>query len=249
MSSQTSNATESQTENTSSDNKIILFKGQSQYDVVRIFVDDLAAGFQELGYEAIVIDLLEPDFFQKISSIKGKARCFFSFNGMGIGLEVNGKPLFDFLNTPLVAWYVDHPFYVSRQLSYDMERSIVLISNENFYQYYLKRYRRPGTISQCLQISGRKYVESFVPYEQRNLDLVFFGSWLDPLAEQEKQLTVKNKKINELIWETIEEAKFERERELADIFDHHLIEMGLEPDELAEEVVQHLLSDIDLSPV
>ncbi|CAH8719479.1 hypothetical protein M5W83_18660 [Paenibacillus thiaminolyticus] len=46
--------------------KVILFKGQSQYDVLRYFVDDLALAFNKIGYQSIIIDLLAENCFSTL---------------------------------------------------------------------------------------------------------------------------------------------------------------------------------------
>ena len=40
--------------------RIVLYKGQSQYDVLRVFTDQLAEAFRLLQQETVVVDLSPP---------------------------------------------------------------------------------------------------------------------------------------------------------------------------------------------
>ena len=93
---------------------IVIYKGQSQYNVLRSFADDIAEGFNEYGYETAIIDLSQSNFADDLMTILNKKNvmCFFSFNGMGIDIATNdGKSLYDQLGIPFFAFFVDHPFY------------------------------------------------------------------------------------------------------------------------------------------
>lgn len=43
---------------------VLLIKGASQYDAMRNYLDEIADGFQQIGYPSVVIDA-EHDFFYR----------------------------------------------------------------------------------------------------------------------------------------------------------------------------------------
>ncbi|MDR1702772.1 MAG: hypothetical protein LBR56_08340, partial [Sporomusaceae bacterium] len=45
---------------------IILYKGQSKYDVLRFFIDEMASAFIKLGHKTTIIDLLAKDWPSKL---------------------------------------------------------------------------------------------------------------------------------------------------------------------------------------
>lgn len=94
--------------------RAILYKGQSQYDALRSFIDYVAAGLQELGVKTTVIDLLEKDAIQRINTeIKSeKVDFFLSFNGMGFNFKTDdGRSIYEVMGCKFVSIYVDHPLH------------------------------------------------------------------------------------------------------------------------------------------
>jgi len=100
--------------------RIIMYKGQSQYDVVRYFVDDLAEGFREYDYDVIIIDLFKDEqALDKLLKVLQDGNVFFifSFNGIGIDIELNnGGRLHEQITIPFFTFFVDHPIYHGARL-------------------------------------------------------------------------------------------------------------------------------------
>ncbi len=225
--------------------KIVLVKGGSQYDVLRVFIDHLAEAFQELGENIAVIDLNQEDYIEDMKKISGGIKFFISFNGNGLSLMCNDKPLYDVINVPVVSWFVDHPFYHWDRITYALKQRLFFFSNQNSFDFYFNYLRKPATVGSCLQLAGRQVVKEIVPIAERPYDLVFFGSCLSSLKEAEEKLDYGNKILNAVVWETVEQGKFETERELHHIFFERMEAAGLYPLELAPEKMGCLLSDID----
>lgn len=57
---------------------IVIFKGQSQYDVMRYFADYIAAAFEQYGYPVKIIDFLENDAVNHLNATIQKQEIFFS---------------------------------------------------------------------------------------------------------------------------------------------------------------------------
>lgn len=225
--------------------KIVLIKGGSQYDVLRIFVDHLSDAFASLGYEVAMVDLSKADFVEDLKSIKGAIKAFISLNGAGVTLMFKERSLFDTLNVPLVSWFVDHPFYHWERLTHPINQRIVFFSNQNNYDFYTKHLRKPAIVGQCLQLAGCQMNDEILPIQERPHDLVFFGSCLGTLKELEQRLDFGNKVLNDTVFETIEAAKFETQRELYQIFFENMEKIGLPPMELSHEKIAFLVGEMD----
>jgi hypothetical protein len=69
--------------------RIVLYKGQSQYDVLRIFTDQLAEAFRLLQQETVVVDLIAADAEEQLQKAFARPCDFvFSFNGIGIDFKL-----------------------------------------------------------------------------------------------------------------------------------------------------------------
>lgn len=227
------------------DETIVLYKGQSQYDVLRVMIEDLAEGFKSLGYKTEIIDLMETEALDKLQQVKGKIKCFISFNGNGLGIDVKGVPIYDVLHIPLIAWHVDHPFYLKARLCAPIENMIQVISNQNNYEFYVNEYRLPGTISKCLQLGGARKVDRIIPYAERTNGLVFFGSYSNNLDDMKENLKLGNPAFQTLLSSTAEEALFEEERELYEIFYSNLEKKGVAPNDLPKDNLMPVMAAID----
>lgn len=81
-------------------NRIVLYKGQSQYDVLRSFIDQMASAFRVLNYETVIVDLIAPDADKQLrSALSLQSKFVFSFNLMGVELQANNQSIYDLLNT------------------------------------------------------------------------------------------------------------------------------------------------------
>ena len=62
--------------------RIVLYKGQSQYDVLRIFTDQLAEAFRLLQQETVVVDLIAADAEEQLQRpLPGLVILFFLLMG------------------------------------------------------------------------------------------------------------------------------------------------------------------------
>lgn len=57
---------------------IVLFNGQSQYNVLRFFIKDLAFSFKQLGFDVEIIDLLKSSWATELEKVL-KEKMYFSF--------------------------------------------------------------------------------------------------------------------------------------------------------------------------
>lgn len=92
--------------------RVILIKGESAYDALRVFVDELAAAFAERGYRPEIIDgLAEADLeaaFHRAAGA-GPTKLVFTFNILGDYRDAAGRSLSQIFGAPHVIQYVDYP--------------------------------------------------------------------------------------------------------------------------------------------
>lgn len=103
---------------------IILLKGASQYDALRIFVDALANGFKSLGHRATVIDMLSDGAIDSLNKVVSKEFDFI-INLNGIFNEDPGFANFiNNVNAVVVSIFVDHPYYQRNRVATTIKRNI-----------------------------------------------------------------------------------------------------------------------------
>lgn len=152
--------------------KILMVKGQSKYNVVRCFVDEVAKGLRKNDCEVEVLDYMgnEEEFKARLKVLReNPPNVAISFNG--IGYEV----IREYLEIPYVGWMVDHPTLNHPRLTaWDNISYAVCIDQSHaemikrFYTnirgvYFLPHAGSFGCVSR--------------PYKEREIDVLFSGSY------------------------------------------------------------------------
>jgi hypothetical protein len=93
--------------------RVVLLKGHSSYEVLRVFVDEIAAAFERRGAEVRVIDLLESGGFSNAlprAAAEGSADLVYSLNIGSDYRDAQGRDISTILGAPHISHLVDHPF-------------------------------------------------------------------------------------------------------------------------------------------
>jgi len=90
--------------------RVAIIKGQSQYDVLRDFADQIGLGFQSLGSSVDYIDLLADDWNEKVLQVMERTEFALSFNAGHFLLA--DKPFYEYFQKPFLGFLVDHPAYL-----------------------------------------------------------------------------------------------------------------------------------------
>lgn len=92
--------------------RVVLLKGQSAYEVLRIFIDEIAAAFERRGDEVRVIDLLESSWPADLAraAADGGADLIYSLSIGSDYRDALGRDITGILGAPHVCHFVDHPF-------------------------------------------------------------------------------------------------------------------------------------------
>lgn len=91
--------------------RIVLIKGESRYEALRLFLDDIGAAFAARGYEVTIIDApAEPDLDAALSRAAArKSTLVFTFGILGDYRDPDGRSLGQVFGAPHVVQYVDYP--------------------------------------------------------------------------------------------------------------------------------------------
>lgn len=160
--------------------RIVLYKGQSQYDVLRIFTDQLAEAFRLLQQETVVVDLIAADAEEQLQKAFARPCDFvFSFNGIGIDFKLGEKSLYDALGTVFVFSLVDDPLHHIQRLETPCNNVLVTCVDRYHTNImpYLNQYRTFGFLPHggCIPKNGNDNKEG-----KRDLDILFSGSFREP---------------------------------------------------------------------
>ncbi|AOQ23414.1 hypothetical protein MTAT_09950 [Moorella thermoacetica] len=163
---------------------IVIYKGQSQYDVLRVFTDQLGEAFKSLGREVYNVDLLANNARQQLQEAFSQP-CEFvlAFNAMGIDLQISGKSLYDALSIPFIAVLVDDPIYHRERLEQPVENLMIACVDRSHINFINSYY---GSQRTCFflphggcTVAGSNSISDEQPRPSR-IDVLFGGSYQDP---------------------------------------------------------------------
>ncbi len=179
--------------------KILILKGQSRYDVLRIFSDTMASAFKKLGNDVEIFDGTVEDVTAQLQHTKLQYYdLVFSFNG----IMVDSCDII--LNNPDTLFWsflVDHPYYHHIRLRVPHKNHIVSCIDHTHVQY-LKQYYPNIKASYFMPHGGNVPSTPLKDYNDRKYNVVFLGSYSDtqPLETSISQLPDLVKMIvNEVI--------------------------------------------------
>ncbi|KLU65873.1 hypothetical protein DEAC_c19090 [Desulfosporosinus acididurans] len=159
--------------------RIVLLKGQSQYDVLRIFIDQLGAAFsQQLGKEVYIVDLLSPNMNDELNKAFSQP-CEFAvaFNAMGGAINLDNQNMYDVLDIPFVAVLVDHPLYHEERLG--LVKNMIVTCVDRDHVNYLKQVKHQATKA-FLPHGGSKWIgDNDSDESNRKINVLFGGSYLN----------------------------------------------------------------------
>lgn len=175
--------------------KIVILKGQSQYDCSRVYLDYMLEGFEELGHQILMIDLCADGAVERIENAIDEGCDFFiSFNAMGIDFKISEKPLYDYTDIPLITVLGDHPFYHMDRLGTEVKNILILCMDEShtylidkyfpekactYFPLYGMEYRGPEIISKDIDVlfagtvqNSSKLKQGWEQYGSKQFDIL-----------------------------------------------------------------------------
>jgi Glycosyl transferases group 1 len=226
---------------------VVLFKGQSQYDVLRYFVDDIAISLEKLGFNPIVIDLLQSSWIVQLEKVINNTNIefFFAMNAMGIDLKVGENSIYNLLNAPFFAFMVDHPMYHISRLDSNIENLIVSCVDRDHLQF-LTNYMS-GSYSKVFIPHGATInsIDTNLPIERRSISILFPGSYNNPDVYRNHWKNV-NHNIGKLFDEIMESAYYERDVPLTEVAIRIFKEKGIDNNYLFHNKFWDILIYVDM---
>lgn len=184
--------------------RIMMIKGKSQYDALRIFTDKLAEAFGKKGIEPVILDLsASADEIRDVlvSCVTGHIDAVFSFNCVGSDLKLERN-----IHAPQYAWLVDHPMRHSHRIETAVDAGLKVIVVDDDHRQYVDKYIESVSDVRMIAHGGVKS-EAELPYGERSIDVLFTGSYYKPedtLKEIEQGGTELSEPLKRIIYGVIE---------------------------------------------
>jgi len=171
--------------------KVALLKGQSQYGVLRLMIDETARAFRRRGAEVLVADLeqmhdLSVDDLGRQMTAGGPLDLVFSINVGGNFAGRSGRPLGELFDAPHVLQYVDYPLHdLKRLLSTSPTTALLMVDPSHVRtvekllgpeRFAYLGFSPHAALGSPKQLPGR--VETFV--ERRLIPVLFAGTCYGP---------------------------------------------------------------------
>jgi len=175
--------------------RIVLLKGRSQYDVLRIFVDYLGEAFNQLGDEIFIVDLTNPNRMKALQDAFSFPCDFvFAFNCIGIDLKLDDEYLFNLADTTYIGCLVDHPIYHLQRINTNLNNLILTCVDYSHIEFLCTYF--PLKRSAFLPHGGSVKGEDIKEQRIRDIDVLFGGSFKDPDLIRKEWLILPKTKIS-----------------------------------------------------
>lgn len=181
----------------------IVFLGNSQYDVLTFFAEEMAKGFEEKGCEVIRVDRSKENYMEILSLALSQEYDFiFDIDGM---LMENDR-LYQYFNNRYVAFLVDHPMYHRKRLLRQHSPYFVTVVDEDHKRHLEKYYTHLDRVH--FQPHGGMAGKQIEEYENRSIEVLFLGSYENPKTKMENANLIPAG-IRELIIDTCKQLEKE----------------------------------------
>lgn len=153
---------------------ILLIKGQSKYDAMKIYIDELAKGFRKYGYNTLVLDGEWKGMVEKFYKAQDEYKFAFIMTCNGVlfdsPLKIDGIPWLTYL--------CDHPSdHYSRIMN--AKSNDIIFTCDQFHKKYIEKYYKNIKNVYFVPLSG-SYVKEQKEWNKRSIDLIFTGSYSNP---------------------------------------------------------------------
>ena len=151
-------------------NNVLLLKGESQYNAMRNYIDEIEVGFRLAGYNTYVIDVTEKSYMFQLEELLNSVKIDITFTCNSI-LK---KPLSDIS----VTYLTDHPAVHGHRLEHMDSGACVFVCDKR-HERYIRKYYPNIKYVKYIPMSGEA-AGKYIPYGERSRDIVFTGSYFTP---------------------------------------------------------------------
>ena len=156
-------------------NNVLLVQGQSQYNAMRNYIEEIEIGFRLAGYNTYILDAMEKSAEFQLEELVRNIKIDIIF----VCNVIMPRALRTLLPDAYYVTYItDHPFYHRERLTHLDERCIVFTCDRR-HEAYLKQYCPNIKYVKYIPLSGQAY-NRWIPYHKRSKNIVFTGSYSDP---------------------------------------------------------------------
>lgn len=114
--------------------KILLLKGRSQYNALRIFLDDAKTAFEGLGHEVVLLDLTNSEIMGQLAELLSALGPFdfaFSYIVCGEWRSPTGRNIGELIGGPHIIQHVDHPLTHNERVIKTAQNSVILTIDQS----------------------------------------------------------------------------------------------------------------------
>lgn len=219
-------------------NNLLVYKGISQYNALRVFAEELTAAWRSMGIHVDVVgeDLnsLQNEFTQVLGN---SYDAIFSMNGVLSNLSTNdGDLVQNIFHAPFYGYYVDHPYFNYERIRQPLDNYHALCVEDTFARYMREHHKNLKSVTVFPQ-AGIEGKDSHRPYKERSKNVVFLGTYrgYDQIMQQIDSLDENTKTV---MYEMISIAMENPHITLEDALFRVFLQFGFEPSytELASEL-------------
>ncbi len=155
--------------------RILVIKGESRYNVLRIATDEVAKGFAEMGYDVEIADLLmENERCVAEKMLTEEYAFIFSCQALYFDKEYsNGAPFIQMIKSPYISWIFDDMLHHLHRVMHQMYDHTVLLSVDEEMQDIACRML-PEVKNMAGLIHGG--FEGSGEYVEKDIDVLFPGT-------------------------------------------------------------------------
>ncbi len=167
--------------------KILVVKGQSAYNVLRLAADKICKGFENCGYQVDVIDILAEHGAEELMAVSEKTQeyeFYFSMQALFWNLEQQEMPWLKEMRR--VGWIVDDPVYHAARLMLSTGKNAnVLISRDSHAVQVRREYPKFDQV--VTLYNGGFLGEQKTDWRKKDIDVFFPGTYMS-LRQAEKEI-------------------------------------------------------------
>lgn len=153
---------------------VLFLKGQSEYNAMRNYIDEIEIGFRLAGFNTFILDTYTKSFDFQFEEMVRTISFDIVFTCNAICLEwVEKVP-----GARTVTYLCDHPSYLRERLCLLDHRAVVFTSDA-LYEKYLRKYFTNIKHSCYIPLAG-SYSKKYIPFSERDTEVVFTGSYKRP---------------------------------------------------------------------
>ena len=172
--------------------RIAVLQGHSENNVLTGFSEKLNLAFLELGCCSVMYDLRSEIKENARHIVRGSYDLVVSFNAMlsefPVGQAAEAKSLAKAVGRSFLAWFVDDTLYhANRILALPNEGQILTPSRG--HELFVRKLGNLSSVQQLLAGTTIREFDPYIPFEDREFDILIAGSWMgnpEPFWEQIK---------------------------------------------------------------